>query len=377
MKDGGRPAAGHRSALDALAQSVPCAAMLTRTNAPGPRRLPAEWERQGAVLLAWPGADSDWAPWLDQARATVAAIAAAIAREAEVLVITDDPASARATLDRAGATATVVEQALNDTWTRDYGPITVLEDGVPLLLDFGFNGWGLKFPADQDNQATRRLHAAGHLGSARRVVPGLWLEGGSIESDGAGTILTTSACLLSPNRNPHLDRAAVDAELARHLGAQRVLWLDHGHLAGDDTDAHIDTIARLCPGDTIAYQRCDDRNDQHFAGFSTMEAELKALRTAAGKPYRLVPLPWPTARHAREDGHRLPATYANFLFVNGLVLVPTYADPAKDTAAIAAVAAACPGLTVQGIDCTVLVEQHGSLHCMTMQIPEEVFSWKP
>lgn len=350
--------------------------MLTRTNAPGRRRLPAEWERQGAVLLAWPGADGDWAPWLTPARATVAAMAVAIARHATVLIITDDAASARAALGGISA-VTVVELPLNDTWTRDYGPITVFDDGAPLLLDFGFNGWGLKFAADQDNQATQRLHAAGHLGAARRVAPGLWLEGGSIESDGAGTILTTSACLLSPNRNPHLDRAGVETELKRHLGAERVLWLDHGHLAGDDTDAHIDTIARLCPGDTILYQRCDDRSDEHFAGFAAMERELAALRTAAGKPYRLVALPWPTARHAAEDGHRLPATYANILFVNGVVLVPTYNDPTKDAEALAAVQTACPGWAVEGVDCSVLVEQHGSLHCMTMQIPEEVFIWKP
>jgi agmatine deiminase len=332
------------------------------------------------VLLAWPGAQSDWAPWLDQARATVAAIAAAIAKRAKVLIITDDGDSARAGLAAAHlqtANVTVVEQPLNDTWARDYGPITVLDHGTPALLDFGFNGWGLKFRSDEDNQATRRLHAAGHLGRTRVETQGLILEGGSIESDGAGTILTTTACLLSPNRNPHLDQAGVEEALRHQLGATRIHWLHHGHLAGDDTDAHIDTIARLCPGDTIAYVRCDDPADEHYDGFAAMEAELRRLRTTKRSAYRLVPLPWPTARHAREDGHRLPATYANFLFVNGAVLVPTYGDPAKDQAALAAVATACPGFAVEGIDCSVLVEQHGSLHCMTMQIPEEVFTWTP
>lgn len=339
------------------------------------RRLPAEWEPQGAVLLAWPRADGDWAPWLERARATVAAVAAAIAPHARVLLLAD-PADATSA-QVAGLPASVIIQPGNDTWTRDYGPITVLEDGAPVALDFGFNGWGLKFPADQDNQATARLHAAGHLGRARREIPGLWLEGGSIESDGRGTILTTSACLLSPNRNPHLDRAEIEQSLRHNLGCHHVLWLENGHLEGDDTDAHIDTIARLCPDDTILYQGCEDRHDSHYAGFQAMAAELAALRTAAGRPYRLVALPWPQARYNATDGHRLPATYANILFVNGLVLVPTYADPARDRAAVAAVAAACPGLTVAGIDCTVLVEQHGSLHCMTMQIPEEVWTWKP
>ncbi|MEK7412214.1 MAG: agmatine deiminase family protein [Planctomycetota bacterium] len=339
------------------------------------RRLPAEWERQGAVLLAWPGADSDWAPYLARARATVVAMAAAISHRAKALIIADDPASARAALATANVSATVIGVPLNDTWVRDFGPITVLEGQVPVLLDFGFNGWGLKFPADRDNQATARMHAAGHLGRARREVPGLWFEGGSIESDGAGTILTTSSCLLSLNRNPHLHRTDIEREMIRHLGAKRVLWLDHGHLEGDDTDAHIDTLARLCPDNVIVYQRCDDPTDSHASDLSRMEIELRALRTADGKPYRLVPLPWPTPRYG-DDGHRLPATYANFLFINGVVLVPTYADPPRDSAALAAVAAACPGWTVEGIDCTVLVEQHGSLHCMTMQIPEEVFTWK-
>lgn len=357
--------------------SVSYPAMVTSNNASESRRLPAEWERQGAVLLAWPSADSDWNPWLERARATVFAMAKAIARHAKVLIITDDYKSAHDKLCSLGNQVTVVEQPLNDTWTRDYGPISVVDKQGPRLLDFGFNGWGLKFSSCEDNQATQRLHAAGHLGLAPRDIPGLWLEGGSIESDGAGTILTTSACMLSPNRNPHLDQAGVERELQRHLGAKRVLWLHHGHLAGDDTDAHIDTIARLCPHDVIAYVRCDDPSDDHYNDFAAMEIELRALRTAAGKPYRLVPLPWPRACHAVEDGHRLPATYANFLFVNRVVLVPTYGDLERDTVALAAVADACPGWDVEGIDCSVLVEQHGSLHCMTMQIPEEVLTWKP
>jgi len=337
------------------------------------RRLPAEWEPQGAVLLAFPPAGGDWDPWLDEARACVAAIARAIAPRCPVMVLADDAEPARASC---AGLATVVEVPLNDTWIRDFGPITVLDGGAPRLLDFGFNGWGLKFAADQDNQATARLHAAGHLGRVPRDVPGLWLEGGALESDGAGTILTTSACLLSPNRNPHLSRADLDAALGHHLGAQRVLWLDHGHLEGDDTDAHIDTIARLCPGDTIAYVCCDDATDSHFAGFQAMEAQLRALRTAAGTPYRLVPLPW--AREVRAaDGHRLPATYANVLLVNGAVLVPTYRDPARDAAALHAMGIACPGMDIIGVDCRVLVEQHGSLHCMTMQVPSEVFTWTP
>lgn len=339
--------------------------------------LPAEWAPVGAVLIAWPHGHGDWAPYLDQAQACYRGLAAAIARHARLLVLADDADDVRAQLRAAGVSdqrATVVgDVPYDDTWIRDFGPITVIRGGAPVCLDFGFNGWGLKFAAAEDNRATRRLHAGGRLGRGGLETVGLILEGGSIESDGAGTILTTEACLLSENRNPHLDRAGVEAALRRHLGASRVLWLASGHLAGDDTDAHVDTIARLCPNDTILYVRCDDPDDEHFAPFARMEAELKALRTASGQPYRLVPLPWAAPRFCPLDGHRIPATYANILLVNGAVLVPTYREPARDDAALRAVAEACPGMTIEGVDCSALIWQHGSLHCATMQIPREVF----
>ncbi len=345
---------------------------------PNIRRLPAEWEPQAAVLLAWPRADGDWSPYMADVAPSYARMAAAIARHARIIVLADDAAPVTKAL--AGIPADrclVVPQETNDTWTRDYGPITVLNDGRPELLDFTFTGWGLKYPADQDNQATRRLHAKGLLGVAPVRTIGLALEGGGIESDGAGTILTTSTCLLSPNRNPHLDKAGIEAELKRHLGAQRVLWLDHGELQGDDTDAHIDTVARLCPSDTILHVACDDVHDSHYDGFQAMTAQLRSLRTASGRPYRLVALPWAAPRFAPDDGRRLPATYANILFLNGAVLVPTYGEPDRDRAALAAVANACPGFAIEAVDCSALILQHGSLHCATMQIPTEVFTWKP
>ncbi len=329
------------------------------------------------MLVTWPHAGSDWSAYLPEVQALYARLAAAIARHTRLLVCADDPAEVAAALAAAGVPAgraEVVHVPTVDTWTRDYGPITVLDDGKPRLMDFGFNGWGLKFSADLDNQASRRLHAAGAFGTTPLETVGLILEGGSIESDGQGTILTTSACLMSPNRNPHLDRAGVEAALANHLGAKRVLWLEHGHLEGDDTDAHVDTIARLCPGDTIAYVRCDDRTDPHFAGFAALEEELCALRTAAGQPYRLVPLPWAAERRSPDDGHRLPATYANFLILNGAVLAPTYGDAERDRAAVAAVQLACPGHAVEPVDCSALIRWHGSLHCATMQIPAQVWA---
>ena len=235
-----------------------------------------------------------------------------------------------------------------------------------MLLDFGFNGWGLKFASHLDNLVTRRLHETGLFAAQRRTM-GLVLEGGSIESDGRGTILTTAECLLNQNRNPHLEQKAIERELLAAFGADRILWLNNGYLAGDDTDSHIDTLARLCPEDTIAYVRCDDPADEHYQALSALENELKALKTRDGGAYRLIPLPWPKACFD-DDGERLPATYANYLVINGAVLVPTYRDE-NDAAALAAIGEAFPGREIIGIDCLPLILQHGSLHCVTMQLP--------
>ena len=356
------------------------------------RRLPAEWEAQGAVLMAWPRAEGDWAPYLDAVRACYLGLCAAVARHAPVLLLTDNPAETGAALapleqQLAGEGLThrlrLIESPAQDTWTRDYGPITVVETAAgsedapggqrPVLLDFRFNGWGGKYQASGDNRATAAACAAGVFGPTRRQEVAMVLEGGSIESDGAGTLLTTSTCLLSPERNPDLDQTAIEAALIQHLGAQRVLWLEHGQLAGDDTDAHIDTLVRFCDPQTLAYVRCDDPSDPHAQPLQALEAELGQLRTLADKPYRLIPLPWARACFAPDDGRRLPATYANFLILNGAVLVPSYNDPERDQAAQQALQAAFPSHTIEAVDCSALLLQHGSLHCATMQIPEAVF----
>lgn len=337
------------------------------------RRLPAEWEEQDGVLLAWPHKDSDWHPVLHKVEPVFVAIATQISLFERVLIIAPDRAMVEDLLRPAGARmdrVTVFEIESNDTWTRDFGPITVFERGNPLLLDFFFNGWGLKFAADQDNQATRRLHQQGAFAATPLETVGLVLEGGSIESDGHGTLLTTEECLLEPNRNPHLSREEIETTLNETLGCTKVLWLGSGFLAGDDTDSHIDTLARLCPEDTILYVACPDEQDLHFSALRQMALELESFRTRDGKPYRRIPLPWPSPCYD-EDGQRLPATYANFLIINGAVLVSTYQDK-NDTVAIAAIAEAFPGRAVIGIDCLPLIEQHGSLHCLTMQLPKGV-----
>jgi agmatine deiminase len=260
--------------------------------------------------------------------------------------------------------------ASNDTWARDHGPVTVMDDGQPLLLDFTFNGWGGKFDATLDNLITHQLHTAGAFGAIPMRTIDLVLEGGSIESDGAGTLLTTAQCLLTPTRNPQYNRADIEDCLRSVLGCERFLWLEHGALAGDDTDSHIDTLARLCSADCIAYVACDDPTDEHYTELKTMEAELEAFRTRDGKPYHLVPLPWPKPRFAA-DGRRLPATYANFLIINGAVLLPTYDDPA-DPEAAARLAQCFPDREIISIPCLPLILQYGSLHCVTMQLPAGV-----
>ena len=339
------------------------------------RRFPAEWEPQDGILLAWPHEDSDWQPYLDEVEPVFIEIAREISRLERVVIITPEPEAVRKTLHDGGAdmnSVDVFKIPTNDTWIRDFGPITVLESGRPLLLDFGFNGWGLKFPADRDNRASRKLHGAGAFGPTLLATVGLILEGGSIESDGLGTLLTTAECLLGPNRNPHLSKYDIESALARHLGADRFLWLHKGYLAGDDTDSHIDTLARLCPDDTILHVSCNDRNDQHYEALRAMVTELESFRTRENLPYRLLPLPWPQPRYD-ENGVRLPATYANFLVINGAVLVPTYHD-ANDDTALATVQQAFPGRRIIGINCLPIIRQHGSLHCLTMQIPQGVLA---
>jgi len=346
------------------------------SRAPCRQYLPPEWAAQSGVLLTWPHAASDWAPILGEVEPVFTAIAAAIARfEPVVIACHDEAVRSRVTdlMHAAGVPKTRVRlhtAPANDTWARDHGPITVLCQGEATLLDFDFNGWGGKYPSGLDNQITRRLHAQGAFGDTAIEHVDLILEGGSIEVDGSGTLLTTERCLLAPTRNPRLTRVQLEQQLADLLGLTRFLWLQNGYLAGDDTDSHIDTLARLCDPDTIAYVSCDDPDDEHYPKLQAMAAELAAFRTPRGLPYRLVPLPWPRAKFDAA-GARLPATYANFLILNGAVLVPTYRDPA-DAVALQRLRGCFPGREIVGIDCLPLIWQHGSLHCVTMQLPAGV-----
>jgi len=331
------------------------------------KRLPAEWEPQDAVLICWPHAKTDWAPRLKEAEAVFMDIAEAVARFEKLIVVVPDEVCLRTKLAARGVNmknVALYEIESNDTWARDFGPVTIYEDGKPVLLDFTFTGWGGKFEAGLDNQITAKLHTAGAFGKTPLRTVDLILEGGSIESDGNGTLLTTAECLLNSNRNAKLNKTQVENRLADELGIRNFQWLKNGRLAGDDTDAHIDTLARLCPGNTVLYVECPDPADEHYPALRDMKDELEKM------PYRLLPLPWPAEKFDAE-GQRLPATYANFLIINGAVLVPTYNDPA-DAQALETVKKAFPDREVIGIDCSVLILQHGSLHCVTMQIPKGV-----
>lgn len=339
-------------------------------------RFPAEWEPQSAILIAWPTADTDWAPRLGDVEDTYIKLVAAITRFQPVVVIVSDDdveayAEARLRSNRIDmARVRFVAADYDDTWLRDSGPITLRNDEGFTLLDFRFTGWGGKFEASADDQLVRELdsqHLFAH--AARDEIP-FALEGGAIETDGAGTLLTTWECLRL--RHPDATREELTTKLSGWLHQQRVLWLDHGQLEGDDTDAHIDTLARFAPGDAIVFQACDDESDSHYADLKAMADEIAALRTADGKPYRLFPLPW--ARPILDvdaDGRqrRLAASYANFLIVNGAVLMPSYGDTA-DAQAAAVLAQAFPGREIVQVDCRPIIWQNGSLHCLTMQLPQ-------
>ena len=333
-------------------------------------RLPAEWEPQAAVLIAWPHEGTDWAERLAEVETTYVALAAAVTRFQPLIVVVAD-AQVRAAAEHALRAASVslaqirfVELPYDDTWLRDSGPITLVSPAGFQLTDFRFTGWGGKFGAEQDDALVAGLVGAGVFGAVAHERVDWALEGGGIESDGGRTVLTTWRCL--HHRHPEQSRAAMDTILRESLHAERVLWLDHGYLEGDDTDAHIDTLARFAPDDRIVFQACDDPTDPHHQELARMAAELAALRTPDGKPYQLSPLPW--AQPIVDDGRRLAASYANYLIVNGAVLVPAYGDPA-DAEAARVIGAAYPGREVVQVPCRPLIWQNGSLHCITMQLP--------
>lgn len=338
--------------------------------------LPAEWEPQSGVMLTWPHEETDWQPYLEEINETYLQMAEAIARREKLFVVTPHAEEIKEKLSerlekKEMRNVRVVELPTNDTWARDHGFITLRNaNGSPILLDFCFNGWGEKFDAALDNEINRSLMKIFGCEDKYENRLDFVLEGGSIESDGCGTIFTTTSCLLAPHRNQPMTREQIDLRLREMLRADRIIWIEHGQLAGDDTDGHIDTIVRPCARDTILYIRCDDPSDEHYTDFKEMELQLQGLRTTEEKPYKLLPLPFPAPIY--HDGERLPATYANFLIINGAVLVPTYGQPENDAKALKTLQMAFPDREMIPIDSTIITRQHGSIHCCTMQFPKEM-----
>lgn len=321
------------------------------------RYLPAEWHPQEAVQLTWPHSGTDWADTLEEVTRCYIDIAREISLRQKLWIVAPQPQRVRTILEtrlpgKALANISYFRIPSNDTWARDHAFITLLrQDGVRELLDFRFNAWGGKFEASLDNAINRALYDMHFAQDGERNVYvsqlDFELEGGSIDSDGQGTILTTAQCNLNGNRRGGEQAAREEEmtqELCRRLGAERVLWLHHGGLEHDDTDAHIDTLARFCPGDTIVY--CE--------GCPGMLAELQSFRTLQGQPYRLV---------------AVPPYYANFLIMNGAVLLPFYENEEENRRAKEALEQVFPDREVIGIDCSILLTQNGSLHCCTMQYP--------
>lgn len=331
--------------------------------------MPAEWERQQCVLVSFPHEETDWSNGSDEslkkALSPFVRIAQAIAYSEAVYIICKNK-NKIASMFCSPRNLTFIEIPTNDTWIRDYGYISIKEEGEKKLLDFTFDGWGGKFEATLDNSVNSILHKKGYMGTTPLESVDFVLEGGSIESDGEGTILTSTDCLCNPNRNGGLDKSTIEAKLKTHLGTNRVLWLDHGYLAGDDTDSHIDTLARFVNKETIAYVKCNNKEDEHYIALQSMEAQLKTFVTQAGKPYMLIALPMPEAIYDTE-GQRLPATYANFLITNDALLYPTYSDK-NDKIVHEIFKGLFPNKEIIPINCLKLIEQGGSLHCSTMQV---------
>lgn len=336
--------------------------------------FPPEWYPQSAIQLTWPHPDTDWDYMLEEVTACYVNIAVEILKRQKLIVVCHNAETVKYELKEYKdlfPNLTLVELPTNDTWARDHSGISVINNGKKQVYDFTFNGWGLKFASNYDNQISRGLFKNGIFKSDVELInkKDFALEGGALESDGKGTLLTTSECLLSANRNSFMSKDEIEKYLKEAFGLNKILWLDHGYLSGDDTDSHIDTLARYCDEHTIVYVKCEDKKDEHYEALVKMEEQLKTFTDYQGNPYKLISLPMAKAVYD-EDNERLPATYANFLIMNDVVLLPFYNDQERDTEAKEKLEIAFPTREIIGIDCSSLIRQHGSLHCITMQYPD-------
>lgn len=333
--------------------------------------MPAEWEPQAAVWLTWPVNETTWPGIFERIPPKFAEIASIVSRHEEVRINCSDALqeSARAHLRRAGADMERVrlfDHPSNDAWCRDHGPIFVKNDatGEVALTDWEYNAWGGKYPPfDDDNAIPRRIAAS--LQMRRFPVPAV-MEGGSLEVDGRGSLLTTTQCLKNPNRNPELSQAEIEELLGAYLGLETFYWLNEG-IAGDDTDGHVDDIARFLPSGGVVCVVSEDENDADYRPLRENLERLESFRDQEGRPFEIIRLPMPEPVYFK--GERMPASYANYLVINEGVLMPAFSQPERDERAVAILEGCFPGRTVYKVECTDLVVGLGTLHCISQQQP--------
>ena len=327
------------------------------------KRLIGEFEEQSFTQIIFPHAKSDWAEYLQEAEQTFINIINAIIKYQKCLVVCSDVQYVKRKFSP-HANLYFTEYETDDTWARDSSALCVQTDKGIELYNFIFNGWGNKFKASKDNAMNETISKQ-YSKKLKNI--DFILEGGAIESNGGRIILTTSKCLFNPNRNKNLTQTQITQKLKEYFESEEILYLHHGYLAGDDTDSHIDTLARFIDEETIIYVRCRDETDEHYKELKLMEDELKNF--AKEFNLKLIALPFPHAIY--HDNERLPATYANFLFVNGAILVPTY-GVAEDEIALSVFKKVFATREIVPINCSTLIKQHGSLHCVTMNFARGV-----
>ncbi len=341
----------------------------------------AEWETQSAVMLTWPHDSGDWGDDLTGAESDFTSIVSVLARYVRVLLVCRDKmhlGDIKQCLLGHHIPQDPIVWAIapsDDIWTRDYGPLSIYTRSGPKLIDFEFDGWGGKYPAKKDNAINSQLQALGVLRAPMAHVSCV-LEGGAVDSDGLGSILAGERCLIESQRNPGWTREDYERLFSEKLGTTRVLWISHGMLPGDDTDGHVDTLARFISPDTIVYQAPSNVfpssvNDE----LQWLANQLGNLRTFDGKSYRLVALPCAEGQCRNDDGWR-PAGYVNFLFTNQALLIPAY-GATEDEQAKTIFTELCPEHNVHSVSCSTLIRQGGSLHCAAMPIGKGCLSFAP
>ena len=330
-------------------------------------QLLPEWHPQSSLLMVWPHGFSAWASRLEAITQTYLIMAEAIAEQQSLTIICQDEAlkkTIQKQLPKKNVSYYIIPT--NDTWIRDFGPLSLANYTQQQLLNCQFNGWGNKYAHHLDNQVSEHLYEAGAFSHCYMRTSHIVLEGGSIDYDGRGTLITTSHCNRNPNRRLTMDKTAISEQIKSLLGIETIFWLKEGLLEGDDTDGHVDTLARFCNETTLAYTACDDETDSQYGVLHAMEEELRAFKNTSGESYQLIALPIPKPLY-NEEGQRLPATYANFQILNESVLIPIYDDP-MDAVVLERLSQAFPERSLIPIDSRVLLQEGGMVHCALMQI---------